>query len=75
MDVGPDQEHTVIIGAGPAGLTAALELGRFGRRVVVFEADAVWSINEEQAFHEEVRERSVPERRTRGLIATTRSGG
>jgi protoporphyrinogen oxidase len=27
------------VGAGPAGLTAALELGRLGRRGIVFEAD------------------------------------
>ena len=31
----------MIVGAGPAGLTAALELGRLGCRAVVFEADAV----------------------------------
>jgi protoporphyrinogen oxidase len=31
----------VVVGAGPAGLTAALELGRLGRRGVVFEADEV----------------------------------
>jgi protoporphyrinogen oxidase len=31
--------ETVIIGAGPAGLTAAWELARLGRRSVVFEAD------------------------------------
>lgn len=33
--------RTVIVGAGPAGLTAALELGRLGGDAVVFEADAV----------------------------------
>jgi protoporphyrinogen oxidase len=33
--------RTVIVGAGPAGLTAALELGRIGRPGVVFEADAL----------------------------------
>ena len=33
--------RTVIVGAGPAGLTAALELARLGRKAVVFEADAV----------------------------------
>jgi protoporphyrinogen oxidase len=33
--------QTVIIGAGPAGLTAALELGRLGHRATVFEADDV----------------------------------
>ncbi len=31
--------ETVVIGAGPAGLTAAWELARLGRRCVVFEAD------------------------------------
>jgi len=31
----------VIVGAGPAGLTAALELGRLGLEGVVFEADEV----------------------------------
>jgi protoporphyrinogen oxidase len=31
----------VIVGAGPAGLTAALELGKRGREAVVFEADDV----------------------------------
>jgi protoporphyrinogen oxidase len=36
-----DTQRTVIIGAGPAGLTAALELGRLGRQAVVFEADDV----------------------------------
>ncbi len=34
-------EHTVVVGAGPAGLTAALELGRLGRGGVVYEADDV----------------------------------
>jgi protoporphyrinogen oxidase len=33
--------RAVIVGAGPAGLTAALELGRLGHRGVVFEADVV----------------------------------
>jgi protoporphyrinogen oxidase len=37
----PDRDRTVIAGAGPAGLTAALELGRLGRPAVVFEADTV----------------------------------
>lgn len=31
--------HTVIIGAGPAGLTAAYELGKLGYRATVIEAD------------------------------------
>jgi protoporphyrinogen oxidase len=33
--------HTVIIGAGPAGLTAAYELGKAGAPVTVLEASAV----------------------------------
>ena len=37
----PDHEPTVVVGAGPAGLTAALELGRLGHKGVVFEADDV----------------------------------
>lgn len=35
------QERTAVVGAGPAGLTAALELGKLGRDGVVFEADEV----------------------------------
>jgi protoporphyrinogen oxidase len=35
----PTDERTVVVGAGPAGLTAALELSRLGRPAVVFEAD------------------------------------
>ena len=35
----PGAGRTVIIGAGPAGLTAAVELGRRGLPAVVFEAD------------------------------------
>ncbi len=44
---GPPQSVTggaprvVVVGAGPAGLTAALELGKLGREGVVFEADDV----------------------------------
>jgi len=34
-------DQTVVVGAGPAGLTAALELGKLGRDAVVFEADEV----------------------------------
>lgn len=34
-------ERTVVVGAGPAGLTAALELGKLGRAAVVFEADDI----------------------------------
>jgi protoporphyrinogen oxidase len=36
---GAGNQPTVIVGAGPAGLTAALELGRLGLGGVVFEAD------------------------------------
>jgi protoporphyrinogen oxidase len=35
------RDRTVVVGAGPAGLTAALELGRLGRDGVVLEADDV----------------------------------
>ena len=35
----PGMSETVIIGAGPAGLTAAYELGKLGRRARVLEAD------------------------------------
>ncbi len=34
-----DGGRTVIVGAGPAGLTAAFELSRLGRAATVFEAD------------------------------------
>jgi protoporphyrinogen oxidase len=37
----PGADRTVIAGAGPAGLTAALELGRLGRPAIIFEADAL----------------------------------
>jgi protoporphyrinogen oxidase len=37
----PTDERTVVVGAGPAGLTAALELSRLGHPAVVFEADDV----------------------------------
>ncbi|MBJ7262198.1 MAG: NAD(P)-binding protein, partial [Acidimicrobiia bacterium] len=33
--------EVVVIGAGPAGLTAAYEFGRRGKKVRVFEADEV----------------------------------
>ena len=41
MSPRPTGERTVVVGAGPAGLTAALELARLGRPAVVFEADDV----------------------------------
>jgi protoporphyrinogen oxidase len=34
-------ERTIVVGAGPAGLTAALELGKLGLEGVVYEADDV----------------------------------
>jgi protoporphyrinogen oxidase len=37
----PDMPQTVVIGAGPAGLTAAYQLSKLGAPVDVFEADAV----------------------------------
>ncbi len=38
VSLAPTTDRTAIIGAGPAGLTAALELGKLGRSGVVFEA-------------------------------------
>jgi protoporphyrinogen oxidase len=35
------KDHTIIIGGGPAGLTAAHELGRLGRSAIVLEKDDV----------------------------------
>ncbi len=40
-DDGPDGEGTVVIGAGPAGLTAAYALTKRGAGVTVLEADTV----------------------------------
>ncbi|HEX2086254.1 MAG TPA: FAD-dependent oxidoreductase, partial [Solirubrobacteraceae bacterium] len=36
---GPDPKPYVVIGGGPAGLTAGYLLAKSGRRVIVFEAD------------------------------------
>ena len=48
----PPGDRTVIIGAGPAGLTAGLELGRLGRHGTVFEADEmVGGISRSVVFH------------------------
>ena len=37
----PDDRHVVIIGAGPAGLTAAYQLSKAGVRSTVIEADEI----------------------------------
>src|SRR5207237_1257661 len=39
--IGTESAGTVVLGAGPAGLTAAHVLGRRGVRATVFEADGV----------------------------------
>src|SRR5256714_5477984 len=36
-----DTRHVVVIGAGPAGLTAAYELGKRGQKALVLESDSV----------------------------------
>ena len=41
LPTAPGNERTVVVGAGPAGLTAALELGKRGLDGVVFEADDI----------------------------------
>ena len=41
VDLSPDRLRPVIIGAGPAGLTAAYQLGKAGVRSTVLEADEV----------------------------------
>ena len=47
----------VIIGAGPAGLTAAYELNKLGSRAVIIEADqqvgGLGTVNTETAYHED----------------------
>ncbi|MCH2430629.1 MAG: NAD(P)-binding protein, partial [Acidimicrobiales bacterium] len=40
-DPPPAEIHPVIIGAGPAGLTAAYQFGKSGIRATVLEADGV----------------------------------
>jgi monoamine oxidase len=40
-DLPADAREVVVIGAGPAGLTAALELGKRGATCTVLEADSV----------------------------------
>ena len=41
MSSRPGEKRTVVVGAGPAGLTAALELGKLALPGVVFEADEI----------------------------------
>ena len=51
VSLAPTTDRTAIIGAGPAGLTAALELGKLGRSGVVFEAtDTVGGISRSVVF-------------------------
>jgi glycine/D-amino acid oxidase-like deaminating enzyme len=38
---GPSRDGIVILGAGPAGLSAAYELARYGKRSIVLEQDSV----------------------------------
>ena len=46
--------------------------GLYAARNVAGASLDVWSINEEQAYHEEVREHPVPDRQTPGLTVPTR---
>jgi protoporphyrinogen oxidase len=39
VETAVETDRSIVVGAGPAGLTAALELGKLGRDGVVFEAD------------------------------------
>ena len=51
MSLQSNNQGTIIIGAGPAGLTAALELGKLGHGGVVFEAgDVVGGISRSVEF-------------------------
>ncbi|MGZ8245230.1 FAD-dependent oxidoreductase, partial [Methylomagnum sp.] len=47
--------HTVIVGAGPAGLTAAYELGRQGASAVVLEASEEMGGLSRTATHRDYR--------------------
>lgn len=70
----------VIIGAGPAGLTAAYELTKLGSGVVVLEADQrgglARTVNTETAYHEDghhlderAGDRSILGPHTAGLLS------
>ena len=71
----------VIIGAGPAGLTAAYELNKLGSRAVIIEADQqvgglARTVNTEIAYREDGRhpdaqagDRSIPLRHTAGSLS------